>query len=66
MFVNELELTKNNIFSDKTLDLWVKKNNWKVSEKTVSIATQDVTIKTKNITEKIEFDNLGAIMAQCL
>jgi len=51
---------------DKTLDLWVKKNNWKVSGKTVSIATQDVTIKTKNITEKIEFDNLGQIMAQCL
>ncbi|XP_061398395.1 eukaryotic translation initiation factor 3 subunit K [Musca vetustissima] len=51
---------------DSTLDKWVKQNGWKNQGHLVMIASQDEKIKTKNITEKIEFDNLGGLMAQCL
>ncbi|XP_005184925.1 eukaryotic translation initiation factor 3 subunit K [Musca domestica] len=51
---------------DSTLDKWVKQNGWKNQGNLVMIASQDEKIKTKNITEKIEFDNLGGLMAQCL
>ncbi|XP_013102869.1 eukaryotic translation initiation factor 3 subunit K [Stomoxys calcitrans] len=51
---------------DSTLEKWVKQNGWKTQGSLVLIASQDEKIKTKNITEKIEFDNLGGLMAQCL
>uniref|UniRef100_A0A1L8EEC9 Eukaryotic translation initiation factor 3 subunit K n=1 Tax=Haematobia irritans TaxID=7368 RepID=A0A1L8EEC9_HAEIR len=51
---------------DSTLEKWVKQNGWKTQGHLVMIASQDEKIKTKNITEKIEFDNLGGLMAQCL
>ncbi|XP_036327891.1 eukaryotic translation initiation factor 3 subunit K [Rhagoletis pomonella] len=51
---------------DSTLEQWIKKNGWKHQGKLIVIAVQDEKIKTKNITEKIEFDNLGGLMAQCL
>ena len=44
----------------------MKKNGWKHNGNLVVVASQDDKIKTKNITEKIEFDNLGGLMAQCL
>lgn len=44
----------------------MKKNGWKRQGELVFIASQDENIKTKNITEKIEFDNLAPIMAKCL
>lgn len=46
---------------------WVKKYGWKEENKNIIfIANQDENIKTKNITEKIEFDNVAALMASCL
>ncbi|XP_067623643.1 eukaryotic translation initiation factor 3 subunit K [Eurosta solidaginis] len=51
---------------DSTLEQWMRKYGWKHQGKLVIIAVQDEKIKTKNITEKIEFDNLGGLMAQCL
>ncbi|KAI8035916.1 hypothetical protein M5D96_011347 [Drosophila gunungcola] len=52
---------------DSTLESWIKRNGWKhQGQGLVVVATQDDKIKTKNITEKIEFDNVGALMAQCL
>ncbi|EDW72049.1 uncharacterized protein Dwil_GK10740 [Drosophila willistoni] len=52
---------------DPTLESWIKRNSWKhQGQDLVVVATQDDKIKTKNITEKIEFDNVGALMAQCL
>lgn len=54
------------LITDSTLEKWVKQNGWKTQGSLVMIASQDEKIKTKNITEKIEFDNLGGLMAQCL
>lgn len=50
---------------DKTLQHWVKKYGWNLDGKMVFIANQDENIKTKNINEKIDFDNVGTIMAAC-
>lgn len=53
-------------FADQTLNNWMKKYGWKDQGELVYISSQDANIKTKNITEKIEFDSLGQIMASCL
>ena len=54
------------IFSDQTLRHWVNKYGWKEEENDmIFIANQDENIKTKNITEKIDFENAAAIMAAC-
>ncbi|XP_018572999.1 eukaryotic translation initiation factor 3 subunit K [Anoplophora glabripennis] len=50
---------------DSTLKLWIKKYGWKETGSLVFIANQDENIKTKNINEKIDFENVGAIMASC-
>ncbi|XP_065357288.1 eukaryotic translation initiation factor 3 subunit K [Calliphora vicina] len=51
---------------DSSVDKWMKQYGWKREGNLVIVASQDEKIKTKNITEKIEFDNLGGLMAQCL
>lgn len=51
---------------DSLVDKWMKQYGWKREGNLVIVASQDEKIKTKNITEKIEFDNLGGLMAQCL
>ncbi|KAJ9577877.1 hypothetical protein L9F63_025263, partial [Diploptera punctata] len=51
---------------DQTLRHWVNKYGWKEQENDmIFIANQDENIKTKNITEKIDFENAAAIMAAC-
>jgi translation initiation factor 3 subunit K len=51
---------------DNTLNAWIKKYGWKEADKNmVSISNQDDNIKTKNITEKFNFDDVSAIMASC-
>ncbi|XP_067009586.1 eukaryotic translation initiation factor 3 subunit K [Anabrus simplex] len=51
---------------DQTLKQWVKKYGWKEeSNGMIFIANQDENIKTKNITEKIDFESSAAIMAAC-
>ncbi|CAG5099793.1 Similar to EIF3K: Eukaryotic translation initiation factor 3 subunit K (Homo sapiens) [Cotesia congregata] len=46
---------------------WVKKYGWQEQSKNVIfIANQDENIKTKNITEKIDFENVAGLMAACL
>ncbi|CAG9766456.1 unnamed protein product [Ceutorhynchus assimilis] len=51
---------------EKTLQVWVKKYGWKMEgENLVFIGNQDENIKTKNISEKIDFDSVGHIMASC-
>ncbi|KAJ8673087.1 hypothetical protein QAD02_004348 [Eretmocerus hayati] len=52
---------------DNNLRQWIKKYGWKEeSDGTIFIANQDENIKTKNITEKIDFDSVGGLMAACL
>ncbi|XP_015117335.1 eukaryotic translation initiation factor 3 subunit K [Diachasma alloeum] len=52
---------------DSTLKHWVKKYGWQEQSKNVIfIANQDENIKTKNITEKIDFENVAGLMAACL
>ncbi|XP_012282108.1 eukaryotic translation initiation factor 3 subunit K [Orussus abietinus] len=52
---------------ETTLKHWVKKYGWKEESKTVIfIANQDENIKTKNITEKIDFESVAGLMASCL
>lgn len=50
---------------DNTLKHWVNKYGWKDNNGMIFIANQDEIIKTKNINEKIEFENVAAIMASC-
>lgn len=49
--------------TDVTLKHWVKKYGWRDDGNLIFIANQDENIKTKNITEKIEFDHLAPLMA---
>ncbi|XP_034936531.1 eukaryotic translation initiation factor 3 subunit K [Chelonus insularis] len=52
---------------ESTLKHWVKKYGWQEQSKNVIfIANQDENIKTKNITEKIDFENVAGLMASCL
>lgn len=51
---------------ENTLEQYMKKNGWKHQGNLIFIAAQEEKIKTKNITEKIDFENLGGLMAQCL
>lgn len=54
------------LFSEQTLRYWVQKYGWKeMSDGMIFIANQDENIKTKNITEKIDFDSVAGIMANC-
>ena len=56
----------NNFFSADELASWITKNNWQeMPDNYVFVANQDDTVKTKNITEKIEFDSVASIMAAC-
>merc|ERR1712029_986579 len=51
-----------------TLSGWVQKYGWKETEGDhgyILVANQEETVKTKNITEKIEFDSVAGIMAAC-
>lgn len=51
---------------DQTLRHWVQKYGWKEeTNNMIFIANQDENIKTKNITEKIDFDSVAGIMAAC-
>jgi translation initiation factor 3 subunit K len=51
---------------DKQLAKWVKNNEWKMQGELVTIVKQEETIKTKHIVEKIDFESLGGLMANCL
>ena len=45
---------------------WMNKYGWKeVEDDYIFVANQEETVKTKNITEKIEFDSVAGIMAAC-
>lgn len=51
-------------FTDQILKHWVKKYGWREEDNgMIFIANQDENIKTKNITEKIDFESAAAIMA---
>ncbi|XP_058799311.1 eukaryotic translation initiation factor 3 subunit K [Phymastichus coffea] len=57
--------------NENVLSQWIKKYGWRMEERAESgniifIANQDENIKTKNITEKIDFDNVAGLMAACL
>ncbi|CAO1306330.1 unnamed protein product [Diamesa serratosioi] len=51
---------------DKSLSNWVKRNNWIQQGETITVKQQEDTIKTKHIAEKIDFESLGGLMANCL
>ncbi|KAK3605497.1 hypothetical protein CHS0354_004049 [Potamilus streckersoni] len=49
---------------DSQVKQWINKYGWKlIDDETVFITNQEENIKTKNITEKITFDSVAAIMA---
>ncbi|XP_054263135.1 eukaryotic translation initiation factor 3 subunit K [Macrosteles quadrilineatus] len=51
---------------DNVLRFWVQKYGWKEeSNNIIFIANQDENVKTKNITEKIDFDGVASLMASC-
>ncbi|KAL0267495.1 UNVERIFIED_CONTAM: hypothetical protein PYX00_009748 [Menopon gallinae] len=49
----------------ETLKVWINKYHWKDQGSSVFIANQDENIKTKNITEKIDFEGVANVMAKC-
>lgn len=51
---------------ENVLRAWLKRYGWKEENGLVTIATQEDSIKTKHITEKIDFENLAPLMANCL
>jgi len=53
--------------SDQVLKQWITKCGWKdQGNGRVFITSQDDLVKTKNITEKVEFENVAGIMAHCI
>lgn len=51
------------IFADNALKMWVKKYGWKeIENNLIFISNQDENIKTKNITEEINFEKLVDIL----
>ncbi|XP_042904110.1 eukaryotic translation initiation factor 3 subunit K [Parasteatoda tepidariorum] len=49
--------------SEYQLKSWMHKYGWREDNKLVCISNQEESIKTKNITEKIDFDSVAAIMS---
>nr|CAG4642750.1 EOG090X0BWZ [Evadne anonyx] len=55
------------ISEDQALKQWVTKCGWKdQGNGRVFITSQDDLVKTKNITEKVEFENVAGIMSHCV
>lgn len=53
--------------NEQAMKQWVGKCGWKDSGNgRVFITSQEDLVKTKNITEKIEFENVAGIMAHCI
>nr|CAG4649626.1 EOG090X0BWZ [Scapholeberis mucronata]SVE93839.1 EOG090X0BWZ [Scapholeberis mucronata] len=53
--------------NDQILKQWIVKCGWKdLGNGRVFITSQEDLVKTKNITEKIEFENVAGIMAHCI
>ncbi|BES94274.1 unnamed protein product [Nesidiocoris tenuis] len=51
---------------ENTMKQWVQRYGWKeIENDMIFISNQDENIKTKNITEKIDFDSVAGIMASC-
>ncbi|RXG68450.1 Eukaryotic translation initiation factor 3 subunit K [Armadillidium vulgare] len=51
---------------NSVLNSWMAKYNWKEEEEGyIMIGNQEETVKTKNITEKIDFESVAGIMAAC-
>lgn len=48
------------------LQMWIQRNGWQdLANGSVFVANQEEIVKTKNITEKIDFESVEAIMASC-
>jgi len=55
------------ITDDQALKQWITKCGWKdQGNGRVFITSQDDLVKTKNITEKVEFENVAGIMSHCV
>nr|CAG4641146.1 EOG090X0BWZ [Eulimnadia texana] len=55
------------LVADQALKTWIAKYNWKEQEDgSIFVASQEDMVKTKNITEKVEFENVAGIMAHCI
>merc|ERR1711892_318617 len=54
------------LVQENAISYWLEQYGWKISsEGLVTISNQEEIIKTRNITEKIELDNVASIMASC-
>jgi len=52
--------------SDNVLKQWMTKYGWRdVDNNMIFVTNQEENIKTKNITEKIDFESVAGIMAAC-
>lgn len=53
--------------TEQALKQWIVKCGWKdLGNGKIFITSQEDLVKTKNITEKIEFENVAGIMAHCI
>lgn len=66
--ISNLQFTNRTFgFLDQVLKQWIVKCSWKdLGNGRVFITSQEDLVKTKNITEKIEFENVAGIMAHCI
>eukprot|EP00096_Caligus_rogercresseyi_P015779 TRINITY_DN8252_c0_g1_i1.p1 TRINITY_DN8252_c0_g1~~TRINITY_DN8252_c0_g1_i1.p1 ORF type:complete len:219 (+),score=80.45 TRINITY_DN8252_c0_g1_i1:175-831(+) len=54
------------LVDETSINKWIERNEWTQSESGyVIVVNQEEMIKTKQITEKIDFDSVASIMASC-
>lgn len=52
---------------DNIVNQWVEKNSWTMQDKGyILVSSQEESIKTKKITEKIDLESVAGIMAHCV
>lgn len=57
------------LVDENAVNEWIRRNGWKTSVPDsgyVLVSNQDESIKTKNITEKIDLESVAGIMASCI
>lgn len=54
------------LVQENAVSYWLEQYGWKVgADGVVTVSSQEEIIKTRNISEKIEMDNVASIMASC-
>ena len=68
MFPQETLYELLGLSNENAVNNWIARNNWKSDEQAgyVLVCSQDESIKTKKITEKIDLESVAGIMASSI